>query len=217
MWPWPLLYRFCLPIPGPVSYGSWHQARELLVFAWGRETICDDELPQVSLRRSPRYDDANTIRVLREDGFDPGDPNRQLADVLSWALEHNTELLAYVQWEVAVAMENQKYRQYANRIRIIWPFVGWDEFNTLHVIDGAMQLGFMSKRCPPAILAHQFMVVRAALMLRKYLGGMHVIVFPSRVTMCSKTSVHYQTRNQALWYARELPGRWFICIPKHYV
>jgi|GEM_PF-3423887 len=206
---WPLLWRYLLIRPSMSSYGVWSIATEVFVQAFGRNDVPEDRLHRiVDEHRRWDYDDFATINALHA-WFDPGQPNRELARALAYLLSYRPHLVAYVQWEVAVAMRPSDIESCADRLRIIWPPSNGDDFDSIKVIDRAIELGFGRHAPTVMVLAHRQMLIRLIYMVRRrlnrtFVGGM------SGATGFDPRSVQSHTATAWCWYLREAIDRWTI-------
>lgn len=199
----------CMPVAGIDEPDS------LLVQAFGRNSFTDSQLPEVvEMHRMQAGDDQAVWHILSEREFDPGLPNKLLAEVAFEKVIQNPEVVeSPMQWEVAYALwqkDPSAYDRYRNRIHTLWPtgnfYPTYDvKADSLRVMD---QLGLYN----PAELAHPGMIVRAVAILDK-LG-----VEPEPLAIepvFDPASTQRQIRNRRAWIGREALTRVHHLLHRH--
>lgn len=206
---WSLLWRYLLIKPSVASCGVWSIATDAFVPAFGRNDVPDDRLHRIAdeLRRL-NHDEMATLAALRS-WLDPGQPNRELARSLVYLLNTRPLVVAYVQWEVAVAMSPLEIEHLANRIRVLWPPHSGEELDSLVALDRAIELGYGLHASTVMVLAHRLMLVRVILMVRRRLHRSFVAGL-SGAAGFDPRSVQPHTARPWLWYLREAIGRLVI-------
>lgn len=206
---WPLLWRYLLVRPSVKSYGVWSIASEAIVFAFGRNDVPDERLFRIAdeLRRH-QGDPGRTLESLRT-WFNPGQPNRRLAEALLYLLRVRPTLIAYVQWEVVVAIDPLQYDEVADRIHVIWPTMMGDSLDSSQVIDEAITLGFGRRTMSVLVVAHELMIIRLIFMLRRRLRRHFVAAFTGARGFDLR-SIQGHTARSWHWYLRETIGRWVV-------
>lgn len=197
------------------SWGSTKDADCIFCQAFGRNRWADDELGPVlrRLRAQARWDDRQTLLLLKEQGFDPGDSNRALAEwVRNTFNRHPVAIMA--QWEVAFALFERWpkwYLKHHPQIDCLWPRAeGY--FSTYHVNLLAKER-MLARGCKrPLEVAHPAMLARAVLTIWK--TGVRPVVARVRfghhensLWVWDKNSVQPWTRSFGHWWKREMLGR----------
>lgn len=196
--------RYLCIIPGLPPRGDLSTADVVLVQAFGRNQYPDSELDHITdLHVAYGKQDAVTIAKLREQGFDPGQPNRDLA-LACQQLVDTYGIAAIVQWEVTVAFDPAWYAAHRNRIVSLWPTAEY--FSTRLVQEHSLRVMQEHGWTKPIELAHSWQIVRAFLIVRKLFG--HEPMVSSETIRCfDSKSVQWWTRSKVKWLAYECLAR----------
>lgn len=177
----------------------------VLVQAFGRDSITDEELPLVRDERLKLSSDDEMMRHLEITHFNPGPSNESLADEVDRQLQSNNPTEQIIQWEVAYALyanHPSVYGRYRQYLHILWPrrdFYPTYEV-TAHSIDVMDEYGLYN----PKELAHGDMMVRAIGIINK-LGS---IADPVDVEVpFDPESTQPHVRNKWPWAVREVLAR----------
>lgn len=191
----------------------------IFIQAFGRNTWTDEQLLG-ALKDNQAQRATNPMMVLRRDGFDPGQSNRDLART-AWALFLNRPVNIFAQWEVAYAMwaENptvfDKLLGDTGLMHVLWPRGSY--YPTWMVKQDSIELADELNLSHPIELAHPDMVVRATAILWRLGVRPSLRVVPIAYDF---KSVQPWTRSIRQWWLRNLLGhihhilhRWVWLIP----
>jgi hypothetical protein len=191
--------------PGLKKLGDPYDADVIAVQAFGRNNYLDHELPAVRALFDLCRNDPETVKELRDRGFDPGEPNRQLAKAaMELADEYNLPIIT--QWEVAAAFDPDWYKARHDSVICLWPSANPKEYFTTREVK--KQTAAIMKRhgwSKPLELSHQRMIVRAVLILFKL--GVEPIVSQKSVTCFDRHSSQKWTTSLFWWLYRESQAR----------
>lgn len=209
--PW-LRYLGCMFTPGLPSIGSPLRADVIIAQAFGRNSISEAEFGKVVtlFHEQAQGDDIKAFELLRQQGFDAGIANRDLADLCK-QLADFYQLPIIGQWEVMAQLyfadqdwyvQNQSLP--GRRLVAIWP-ESPDYFATWHVKSATK--AEMERRGwqVPIEVAQKHMIARAYLVLRKL--GLDPVIVDQEVGIFDLYSVQPWTRSWLKWYPREFLGR----------
>lgn len=177
----------------------------LLVQAFGRNAIKDNELYLIRDSRLMRGNDIDTMIYLDNRQFDPGESNRELADIVDARLNEHEVVEPIIQWEVAYALWQKnpnKFLEYQNYLHLLWPRKNFYptyevKADSLEVMD---ELGMYN----PLELAHQDMLVRSMAILAQL--GIQADALDVDISY-DPNSVQMQTRGITPMMIRELLAR----------
>ncbi|MBU1037333.1 hypothetical protein KKF32_04930 [Patescibacteria group bacterium] len=201
---WLLYFLFW---PGLKKLGNVSKADVIAIQAFGRGAFQDRELAEEvrKLFEELHQKDWATILELRQRGFDPGEPNRQLARICQKLVDKH-HLPVITQWEVAVALDYEWYVQYKEKIICLWPPADPEEyFDTWAVKQQTVKIMRQYNWQVAIELAHQRMIVRACLILYKL--GVTPVVCNQKVTCFDAKSVQPWTTSWFRWIKREFLTR----------
>lgn len=223
-----LWLRYWLPFLGCRSYAAHMQLRHLIVLAFGRNTIEEKtaELAAIGVhgRAAHPHEDEyeRNRRVLKELRFgtkevpsvNPGSVNRALALALERTVARHPDVVTWVQWEVALALDDEWIRNRGDRMKIIWPnpiegrYISADDI--LHTCHRLIE-GFYSSDdlLHTGLLAHQHMITRCMIQWHMRTGSLPIIP-PHNIDLYDSRSVQRWTKSAWAWWPREMIGRWFI-------
>jgi len=173
----------------------------LLIQAFGRNSVPDKELSTIRDKNIHAESDFEMFAYLDHIGFDPGDSNRALADVIDEQLNREEVIEPIGQWEPMYALwqkNSEKYRQYQNYFHLLWPHSNFYptyevKADSIAIMD---QLGMYN----PLELAHQDMIVRALAILARF--GVDADALVGDIPF-DPSSVQAQTRGKGPWVVRE--------------
>lgn len=200
------MLRYFLIWPGAPVMGSPENADVILVQAFGRNHFPDNELFKVrNLRDAISQSNPDLIKVLRR-RVDIGIPNKELADVTRNLVE-KYKIPAIVQWEIALGFTHEWLKKWEEYIIILWPPGKPGKYFSTYDVK---KLSFeeMEERGlkNPIEISHKRQIVRSALITKKLLGKMPIIISEQPSSFDSR-SVQLWTRNSFLWFLREFLGR----------
>ncbi len=142
----------------------------LLVQAFGRNTITDEELPE--LRRAYDVDaernDMLMWEILKASKFDPGSSNEALAEAVATKLTESPVIEPILQWEDGYALWQKNPDLYArnfNRIHTVWPQS--QVYRTFEVKRDSLDIMDRFGLYNPLELSHPDMMIRALSILSK--------------------------------------------------
>lgn len=201
-----MFLRYCVPWKSAPASIDLREGDVIFVQAFGRNTFSESSVFAVGVMSGEISDDERTLEWLESHNFDPGIPNKKLAQRTRELME-KYEIPAIVQWEVAAAFEKRWYLQNKKRIICIWPPEERNAyFDTTKVkmrsLEYAKEYGWES----PIEVAHAMQITRAALIIEK-LSGKFPLIPNSLPDDFDKKSVQWWTRNIWVWLARESLGR----------
>lgn len=200
-----LWLRYLAVWPGLPRGGDPCHADSIIVQAFGRNTYLDASLGIVTdLYEECEEIDALTIVRLRERGFNPGGPNRLLAQRCQEAVDRFS-VPAIVQWEIAAAFDPLWYKRHEQDISCLWP-PREAYFPTTRVTEDALTVMREYGWDLPILLTHRRQIARAYLILRKQLGH-NPVVFPDMPNAFDHRSIQFWTRSPLHWFPREALGR----------
>lgn len=197
--------RYLLPWwPGLPYIGRLFEADCLIALALGRNGYPEDELGQVTRVRPELGSDRAAISRLRALHFDPGEPNRQIAEDVERLVGGQHWIGTILQWEVAVACD-EFGKLWDNDVVILWP-PEHGYFSTERVLRQACQAMTARGWQRPLLVAHRWHIARAFLVLRKLLGRSPIVVPPLAEAFDAK-SVQDWTRDPGHWLVHEATAR----------
>ncbi len=177
----------------------------LLAQAFGRNTLGDADLWWLgNLAKKESGAVADEVRDMK---FDPGQPNRELAVLLTNILIANPRLAAIIQWEIAMALDKEWYERNQDRIIWLWPPDGAKRFSTRDVLLDSFKIMKEKGWKRPIVLAHKRQIVRAYLIARRLAWKTSQIetafAYPSEVSSFDKGSKQWQTASSTNWVIYE--------------
>lgn len=208
-----LWIRYFCVWPGLPPCGSPTDADCILVQAFGRNDYTDAELHTIAGLRQQYQTDTKTVGALRDRSFDPGKPNDELAKETETIMDQNRHLIAFVQWEVAVAFDWYWYLRNSSRIVCLWPpATGY--FSTVEVVNESKRKMDRLGLSRPIELAHKRQIVRAFLIVRKVFGQAPIIIRQETYSF-DPHSVQPWTRSWLPWLFRETLVRVHHLVKRH--
>ena len=202
---WGIWFRYCLIWPGLPAMGNPATADCAIVQAFGRNSYSDDHLAKISDRAQKRLSDWQLVQELLAEDFNPGQPNFVLAyeccEIMS---KYN--LPAIVQWEIACAFPPDWYAENQRRIICLWPPAD-GYFGTRRVNLATLEVCHQNGWWRVIEIAHQRMITRAALIVRKLWDGQMPVILPQQTKSFDYQSVQIWTKHWSLWLLREAIGR----------
>ncbi len=177
--------KYWLILPGCTSLFPRYSIRHLIVTSIGRGHVPDRGLYQIrwlydqSKHRSVSF--LNDLRLGLHDcpSVHPGYLNKELAQRAMTLLERSGGTLTlWVQWEIALAMDEMQLFRHCDQIHIIWPSdqkgTPLTEYDVLRYVFG--HLPHPDDDIPHVgLLAHQGVIIRAMLIWRKLTGSLPII------------------------------------------
>jgi hypothetical protein len=204
-------------MPAVPGLGKLLDADCIFVQAFGRNKYTDEELNKVlgKFRKMAKYNDLETFKLLRQDGFDPGKSNLSLGlyAMRLYNLLNGAPIIA--QWEVAYAIfqtDSVWFMRHTRFIDCIWPpEEGY--FATAHVKQESKEKMVARGRVRPVEVAHPAMITRAVPII--WGTGVSPIVEEIRLGeaknhllwVWDENSVQPWTTSWSAWQKREFVGR----------
>lgn len=200
-----LWLRYPLCWLGLKRLGRYDDAEAIIALAFGRQKVTDENLGQVAIFRQ-RFGQANganhqAIDALCQKGFDPGRLNYKLATEVQKTMARGRRS-CYLQWEVAAALDPDWYQLNWRWIKVIWPQPGSIELSARDLLLAIKDEVAKRQEKSAAIIAHQGMIVRAALLVKRQLG-LEPIIPEQDVAEFDRDSVQPWTRRRRSWLWRE--------------
>ena len=225
-----LFDRFLLPgsflkETGRKRGGSTLDAGYAIVLAFGRRDCPEESFLARSIGRwgdahfpmirdvaewNGEYGTVDTFEMFEEYGFDPGLPNKMLADLCFQRFE-KTDTPLVLQWEIAYTLWSRHgdwYRERWNRLIVIWP----EEeryLSTRHFFLIAKGMARLQGWYNPLIIAHPEHVQRAYFVARRVYSDnekeiVRAMALSSPRKWFDKWSVQWWTRGPMRWLAYEM-------------
>ncbi|MDP3770029.1 MAG: hypothetical protein Q8R40_03785 [bacterium] len=189
--------------PGPDHIGDPFACDIILAFSFGRNTYIDAQLPRISKLHCLMKGDAATLRALKKEGVDIGQPNQKLAGKLKDIIE-TSHISSFAQWEVLLGLEWSWYLKKSQYISGIWPDKHVkDAFTTMMGARQMIPLLRDGGLSAPLILAHRDHLARAYLIVRKLMGKRARIAAMAGTAAYDPASVQPQTRDWESWIRSE--------------
>lgn len=159
------------------------------------------------------YGTVDTFEMFEEYGFDPGLPNKMLADLCFQRFE-KTDTPLVLQWEIAYAIWIRRrdwYEERQNRLMVIWP----EEeryLSTRRFFLIAKGMARLQGWYNPLIMAHPEHVQRAYFVARRVYSDnekeiVRVMALSFSQKWFDKWSVQWWTRGSMRWLAYEMLAR----------
>ncbi len=173
----------------------------VLAQSFGRNSWDEIEMKKLKRKFRETESDEKTLEWIRNDKFDPGKPNREIAKIVVELLDEY-HIPAIVQWEIATAFSEEWYAQHKKEIICIWPPEENEHFDTRSVIIESAEVIREKNFVHPVVVAHKQQIVRTALIVKKYCG-----IFPltskKQPNIFDAHSIQWWTRNIFFWSFRE--------------
>jgi len=204
-----LLDRFLLP--EPYSTAKKAETYDCIVpQAYGRNTFRDRDLPIIRKRRDELESDVAMFRRLQEQAFDPGQPNRFIAEFCYQAAELSDRLVPILgQWEVMFALwksHTDWYISNADMLVVLWPAKqgGQKTYGLFREAKAVCGERGMSMPLIPAAPQH---TPRTFFLAKKVFGTAPAVVerYPDENPdhWYDPNSVQWWTRSEKLWLLYE--------------
>ncbi|MFZ1301692.1 MAG: hypothetical protein WAQ27_03935 [Candidatus Microsaccharimonas sp.] len=191
--------------PANIRYPSIGANNGLFVQAFGRNSIPDKQLPDVVNLKRDLGDDELVFQALDAQGFDSGDSNKALAEVVRYKLLSGTVIEPMIQWEVTHALRETSpdvYKAYANYLHSLWPKS--DFYPTHEVKKDSVEVADVIGLYTLEELAHADMMIRALGILTKL--GVEADILVAEIPF-DERSVQSQVRGPLRWMIRETLAR----------
>lgn len=206
--------RYVLVWPAMPPRGDQSLATDIVAVAFGRNSVRDDDLSEVARIAAEAESDSDAMVRLQRNGFDPGGPNRSLADELKQAIDTAiTDVRATVQWEIAFALYEQwpsVWRGHESQVRVVWPRVNRKRLSTEDVLVDAVRHLDPEQGHQVLLLAHRRHAPRVLLLWKRLaravgnVGSRNSIILTAQpTTFFDEHSVQRQTTSAAAWLVRE--------------
>lgn len=180
------------------------KADVILGLAFGRNTIPDSEQHEIiKLHEQSNGFDYLTIAKLKENNFDPGLPNLELATICQ-KLSDQFNLPLVIQWELATALDDSWLQKNMEKVICIWP-PSPKYFGTPDVLRSMLTTLMKKYWFHPLLVAHEHHLPRAYLTLANF--NLQPIVVSPHASSFDPLSVQPWTRNKTKWKTRELRVR----------
>lgn len=177
----------------------------VLVQAFGRDSISDEELIDIKNKRAELANDEAMMLYLDQIHFEAGPSNNALADEVAVRLQLENPSEQIIQWEITYALRLRHpdlYDRYKNYIHTLWPHSGF--YPTYEVMSDSVAIMDTIGLYAPKELAHGDMMVRAIAILNK-LG---VVADPIAANIpFDPGSTQPHVRNSQAWIVRETLAR----------
>lgn len=197
-----MLFRYMIPLFGARKSRDMYKGDVVFAQAFGRNTFSDGSVFAAGVMFSELEDDEKTLAWLKSRDFDPGIPNKKLAEITKELMIQHF-IPAIVQWEIAAAFETEWYTHNKKRIVCIWPSQeGRNYLDTEKVINLSLQAAKKLGYSNPIEVAHTMQSMRAALIIRK-LSGKFPLIPDNLPSIFDKKSIQWWTRNIWAWTFRE--------------
>ncbi|MBI2355963.1 MAG: YdcF family protein [Candidatus Doudnabacteria bacterium] len=182
----------------------------IVACSFGRNSLRDKELYVISrIYNQTQNQDFVATAALLKLGFDPGLPNREIAE-LCQRLSSQTARPMILQWEVAAALDLYWYQQNQKRIIAVWPPENGSHLSTRGFALTAQDIMNIAGLRKPILVTHNYHQLRASLIFKKL--GLNPIIIDTKINSFDANSVQPFTRSLKNWMAREIPSRiyhWF--------
>lgn len=197
---------YWIQVPGCPTGPKPESADVLIVQAFGRNHLVDNDLAKLrQFHDEHGADDAVTLAWCRAH-VEPGNPNRSLAMELMDAV-HHLHVPVIAQWEVIAACPADWYNHHQSAVICLWPSATPGEyFSTRDVLRLSLQLMEQRGWNRPVILAHAGQAMRVAMMVRK-MAGDWPSVLPNLPDDYDRESVQPWTRGRFAWMIHEFLAR----------
>lgn len=176
--------------------------------AFGRNSYLDSELAQLVEKRSRLETDQEMFAYLKDNSFDPGLANEDLADEIVLQLQDSTTLIEQaLQWEVAFSLWDrypQVYQAHRLALHPLWPRAGAGAYRTFEVKEDSIDVMKQAGLYNPYEFAHQDMMVRSLGILGKL--GIQADILAADIRF-DPNSTQYQIRGERQWLVREFMTR----------
>jgi len=204
-----LWLRYPLCWLGLTRLGRYEDVQAIIAIAFGRNNLPETELNRLWEFRQ-QFGQANgadhlAIAALRDKGFNPGRPNHGLATVVQKAMARSRRF-CYLQWEVATALDPAWYNLNWRWVKVIWPANDGAYLSTRDILLAIKPEMITRQETEAAIIAHQGMIVRVALLARRQLG-LNPIIPEQDINEFDRNSVQPWTRQRWAWLKRETLAR----------
>lgn len=187
----------------------------ILVEGFGRNVYTNKELTTlIRPQRNRLGDDSAMFKWLSENAFDPGTPNRILAEACVRQMRFYG-FPAIVQWEVAYAVWNEYpafFEKYRGSFFVVWPWPkGYQGSHGLHR-DAKRICGQITGKnmVVPLLIAHPEHVQRCYFVAKKRFGGAGIFQLIRSKRWFDRKSKQWQTKGNRLWLFYE------ICLARPY-
>jgi hypothetical protein len=180
-----------------------------LTQAFGRNTFADADLPVISAQHALYKDDTEMFSgFLTKEGFDAGNSNKALAEVVAaQLLDPTVNIEQVLQWEVAFALWHNYPKLYSDAqesIHVLWPKEGTRAYRTHEVKRDSVHVMEQNGLYNAYEFAHPDMMIRALKILGKL--GIEADILAAKIPF-DESSIQNQTRGEHRWEARELITR----------
>ena len=195
--------------------GTPRESGYAVALAFGRNSIPDQNLQSMVCKKVYRpHVTAHlaTIAYLNHEGFDPGKPNRHIANCIKNYVEDYRRPVA-AQWELCIALfqiyGEQWVRSAINNSRLfcLWPRPNMNAYRSLHVLEDAYNvLSTVQPQRRPLLIAHDLHMPRVYMLARK-LWTNPIIGFKTITRSFDAQSVQKQITSPLCWYGYEFRAR----------
>ena len=189
-----------------------------VALTFGRNSISDQDISLVRKLFEGVCDRSHlaTIKRLSDQGFDPGTPNHQIAEMIEAYLSmyRIVDAPVFAQWELCVALFQMYGEQWITRtfseqrLFCLWPRPGMDNYHSLHVLDDAYEADQKRQRPMnhPLLLAHDLHMPRVYMLARKR-WDTPIVGCKTITRTFDPKSVQKITTNPMQWYWYEARAR----------
>lgn len=204
--------RYCNPFkPGLPAIGNINDADCMIVQAFGRNTVKEDELSNLAVIAKCSSSESLLSNLNEHLGFDPGKPNRDLDMVCRQVLSLRDDFFPFFcQWEVALAsiQTDDLFLEAGIREFVIWPEPGAKSFTTRDLLLKAKPIMMERGWHRPIIVAHGWHIVRTYWLTRTILDCDPIVLpEPFQPEIFDRRSVQRWTRGRIRWVIYDLIAR----------
>jgi|GEM_PF-2414779 len=169
--------------------------------SFGRDSFGETDMKTLNEKFDEFELDEKILEWIRARNFDPGIPNKEIADVIM-KLRTKYYIPIIVQWEVAVAFPSDWYERNKKYVTCIWPPAGNNRIDLHSTIIESLEAMREKKLSNPIVVTHKRQIVKVACMIKKLLGKFPLIS-ETQPKSFDRNSLQRETRNIFYWSLKE--------------
>ncbi|MEK7082762.1 MAG: hypothetical protein AAB972_01205, partial [Patescibacteria group bacterium] len=189
-------------LKGMPPNGTIFDSDHAIALAFGRNSIPDYNLPSICRTFHDTYhaSDLPMIQHLNDQEFDPGKPNRHIAQFIGYYIE-KCHKPVFAQWELAVALSQMCKKEWVasaieeKKLVCLWPHADIKGYNSFHVLNDADAYQYhegQKQYNRPLLLAHDLHMPRVY-MLARHIWTNPIVGFESITRSFDPKSVQKMT------------------------